>query len=129
MPLGAFFCALKAGLTDKPYKVALQALELKPQGEFCCCGRCFDYKKLRLDRAALHTPQSGEKFSIILFDSKLKCKKITRLTVRCFVITCLLNSQVGASCQLYCSQLPHTSRCTREVCKPLPKIKLPIRKV
>ena len=128
MPLGAFFCALKAGLTDKPYKVALQALELKPQGEFCCCGR-FDYKKLRLDGAALHTPQSGEKFSIILFDSKLKCKKITRLTVRCFVITCLLNSQVGASCQLYCSQLPHTSRCTREVCKPLPKIKLPIRKV
>ena len=75
MPLGAFFFALKAGLTDKPYKIALQALELKLQGEFCCCGRCFDYKKLRLDRAALHTPQSGEKFSIILFDSKLKCKK------------------------------------------------------
>ena len=43
MPLGAFF-ALKAGLTDKPYKVALQALELKPQGGFCCCGR-FGYKK------------------------------------------------------------------------------------
>jgi hypothetical protein len=58
MLLGAFF-ALKAWLTDKPYKVALQALELKPQGEFCCCGR-FDYKKLRLDRAALHTSQSGE---------------------------------------------------------------------